>query len=142
MANSQSTKDYIAQWLQLGKQVIVGNAPVAQVPIRLADGYTPEFENLWRWLASAAIAPQAYLSGTDQTIAQLLSDRWEILPCARCHTLMPTPAFSVGSCPPCPCHDLPHLPNLDLVIPHPPVSSQAQLAQVAERLRSQSATEV
>jgi len=142
MANSQFVKDYIAQWLQLGKQVMVGSAAVAPVPVRLADGYTPEFEHLWRWLASAAIAPQAYLAGTDQTIAQLLSDRWEIVPCARCYTLIPTPLFAIGSCPPCPCHDLPHLPNLDLVIPHPPVSAQVQLAEVADRLRSQSATGV
>jgi hypothetical protein len=137
MAHAQSVRDYIAQWLQLGKKIIVGDTPVAKVPIRGVGGYTPEFENLWHWLTSEAIAPQAYLSATDQTIAQLLSDRWEIVPCARCDTLIPMPASPTGYCPPCPCTDLPNLPNLDLVLPHPPINSQVQLAQLAERLHSQ-----
>jgi len=142
MADVQSVKDYIAQWLQLGKQILVGNQPVTQLTIRQRDGYTPEFESFWHWLSSEAIAPQAYLSGTEQTIAQLLSERWEILPCPRCHTLTPAPSFNTGYCPPCPCVDLPHLPNLDLVMPHPPVNSQAQLTRLSDRLRSQSSAGV
>ncbi|MFN4816762.1 MAG: hypothetical protein ACK55Y_00095, partial [Pseudanabaena sp.] len=78
------------------------------------------------------------LSGTSQTISDLLSSQWEIIACARCNLLVPT--IGIGPRTPvcCPCDDLPNHPNLDLVSPHVPVKLATHLDALCDRLAQKS----
>ncbi|MFN9996157.1 MAG: hypothetical protein ACK54G_10255, partial [Pseudanabaena sp.] len=78
------------------------------------------------------------LSGTSQTISDLLSSQWEIIACARCNLLVPT--IGIGPRTPvcCPCDDLPNHPNLDLVSPHVPVKLATHLDALCDRLAQNS----
>ncbi len=106
MASQEQVKFYLAYWFQLGKRVVFYQEGVAITPepIFTINQYSATFENCWRQL----IAPenrQSYLEGTLQTIEELLSSQWDIVPCARCS--MPIPLMEIGtSFGNCPCNDL------------------------------------
>jgi hypothetical protein len=134
MASQQQVRQYLAYWFQLGKRLILnhGAATMLPQPVIRGDRYSAEFEECWQRV-TASDARDCYLEGTSQTIAELLSDTWEVSPCARCE--MPVPVPNLGLQPlSCPCSDLPLWPNSDVPQPRSPVSDQTQLTQIRDRL--------
>ncbi|ELS33100.1 MULTISPECIES: hypothetical protein [Pseudanabaena] len=135
MASRTLVKNYLAQWMQMGKTVILSsqNKEISIYKILQGENYSPEFNQLWDMISTVK-AQEAYLSGTNQTIHDLLDNQWEIVACARCSLLVPT--IDMGARVPvcCPCDDLPSHPNLDLVAPHAPVTLLSQLEKVCDRL--------
>ncbi len=134
MASEQQVKRYLAYWFQLGKQVVIHNGQTIIRPQRVIAGerYSEEFEQLWQYLLSPE-SGDSYLEATPQTIAELLTSKWDIEPCARCD--MPVPMFNVGIPPDCcTCNDLPTWPNLELPQPRDPVSTQEHLSLICDRL--------
>jgi hypothetical protein len=134
MANKQNVKKYLAHWFQLGKKVIVGhsNRSFLPNPVLQGDRYSLEFEECWQEILALKTS-DCYLEGTKETIAQLLTPAWELLPCGRCS--MPVPVKSMGL-PSifCPCYYLSNWPNNELPPPRPPVNTQEQLTVIRDRL--------
>ncbi|WP_346290840.1 hypothetical protein [Sphaerothrix gracilis] len=134
MASQQEVREYLAYWFQLGKPVIVGpsaNACLPQ-PIYNGDRYSEAFESCWQQIL-AGDGKDAYIQGTDQSIAELLSDAWELSSCARCS--MPIPMRAVGiSDHPCPCNDLSTWPNSDIPAPRSAVDTPSHLKNIRHRL--------
>ncbi len=135
MASRTLVKNYLAQWMQMGKSISL-STEYKQVSIHNilhGEKYSPLFNQLWDEISTTK-ANEAYLSGTDQTISDLLSNQWEIIACARCNLL--TPTIDMGPRTPvcCPCDDLPNHPNLDLVSPHIPVKLVTHLDALCDRL--------
>lgn len=134
MASPQQVKDYLASWLQLGKQVRVG---IQQNPLQVdhvvqGDRYSPEFEAFWQYIQGPK-SGDCHLEGTDFTVAELLTDHWEITDCARCQMPISLPSTGIAS-PMCPCHDLPSWPNDELPRPRTPVDSTGHLRSIHQRL--------
>jgi hypothetical protein len=135
MASPNQVKQYLAYWFQLGKPLIVKNGEkrILPQPVIQGDRYSTEFEACWQYITEPG-CKDSYLENTVPTIGELLSDRWEIAPCARCE--MPVPMMRIGVQPPeCPCADLPLWPNTELPKPRSPVSNQTQLSSIRDRLR-------
>ncbi|MFN6560790.1 MAG: hypothetical protein RMY28_013540 [Nostoc sp. ChiSLP01] len=134
MATKQEVKAYLAYWFQLGKKVIVGNGKASILPKSVLDGdrYSKEFEECWEQILSKESA-ECHLEGTQETIAELLTSVWEMLPCCRC--TMPVAARNLGM-PPllCPCNDLLSWPNTELPTPRAPIKTQEQLKIIQARL--------
>lgn len=133
MANEQDVKRYLAYWFQLGRRVIVGNGKTELLPQQVLQGdrYSDEFENIWQQIHYQA--GECHLEGTDETIAELLTPAWEMLPCSRCE--MPVPMRNVGMpALSCPCNTLPNWPNSELPQPRNPISTQEQLQIIRDRL--------
>lgn len=139
MASRTLVKNYLAQWMQMGKTLSLStqNKPVQIHKILQGERYSTPFNNLWAEISTKK-SQEAYLSGTSQTISDLLSNQWEIIACARCNLLVPT--LGVGPRTPvcCPCDDLPNHPNLDLVSPHIPVKLATHLDALCDRLAQNS----
>lgn len=142
MASRTLVKNYLAQWMQMGKTIslINPNQQVSQVSIYKilqGDRYSSLFNNLWVEISTTK-SEKAYLTGTDQTISDLLSNQWEIIACARCNLMMPT--LDMGPRLPicCPCDDLPHHPNLDSISPHIPINLETHLSSLCDRLTQKS----
>lgn len=134
MASEQQVKKYLAYWFQLGKQVKIcgGHEALLPQPVFTGDRYSDAFENCWQQI-KAKESGDCYLENTQQTIADLLSDQWEISDCSRCS--MPVPMRSIGlPALECPCSDLPNWPNTDLPQPRSPVSNADQLDNIRQRL--------
>ncbi|BAY30171.1 hypothetical protein NIES2107_20150 [Nostoc carneum NIES-2107] len=133
MANEQDVKRYLAYWFQLGRKVMVGNGKAELLPQQVLQGdrYSDEFENIWQQICHQAT--ESYLEGTEETIAELLTPAWEMLPCSRCE--MPVPMRNLGM-PAlyCPCSTLPNWPNSELPPPRHPISNQEQLKIIRDRL--------
>lgn len=69
------------------------------------DRYSNQFEQTQQQLLSPD-SGDCYLEGTQETIRDLLTPKWDIDPCARCE--MPVPMINMGMPPElCPCNDLP-----------------------------------
>jgi hypothetical protein len=135
MASRTLVKNYVAQWMQMGKTISL-SAQGEQVQIyKILQGekYSSSFNKLWDEISTSK-AQEAYLSGTDQTISDLLDNKWEIIACARCNLLVPS--VDIGPRKPvcCPCDDIPNHPNLDLVAPHVPVTLASHLDDLCDRL--------
>ena len=135
MASEQAVKQYLAYWFQLGKKVVIGGGKaLLPQPIVQGDAYSQEFENCWQQITSPD-AGESYLEGTPETIRELLTDTWQMMPCARC--TMPVPLLDVGIASlVCPCNDLSNWPNPALPSPRSPVSSQAKLTDIRDRLQN------
>ncbi|MDW8202965.1 MAG: hypothetical protein RML75_17355 [Cyanobacteriota bacterium SKYGB_h_bin112] len=134
MASSQDVRQYLAYWFQLGKRVLSSGGSQALLPrvVIAGDRYSDVFETCWREIL---VNPSAYyLEGTTQTIADLLSPKWELLPCARCSMPVPMPSIGLADSSSCPCSDLPMWPNLELPSPRSPVNSQKTLENIHDRL--------
>ncbi len=140
MASRTLVKNYVAQWMQMGKTVSLSaqGDPVHIYKILQGEKYSPLFNKLWDEISLSTKAQEAYLSGTDQTISDLLDNKWEIIACARCNLLVPSVDMGprVPVC--CPCDDLPSHPNLDLVAPHVPVTLASHLDDLCDRLAQKS----
>ncbi|MEH1820423.1 MAG: hypothetical protein V7L31_15330 [Nostoc sp.] len=134
MATKQEVREYLAYWFQLGKKVITGNGEASILPLSVLNGdrYSEEFEECWQKIISPD-SGDCYLEGTHETIAELLTPAWDMLPCGRCN--MPVAARSVGMPPlSCPCNDLPNWPNTELPAPREPIKTQDQLKKIRDRL--------
>ena len=139
MASSEQIKKYLAYWFQVGKPMILprSNREILPDPVVLGDRYSPEFRACYAEL----LKPEnrdAYLQGTDQTIGNLLSSRWEIVSCARC--AMPIALDEIGLITGCPCSDLDAWPNTTLPTPRCPKNVRAHLTLIHERLQSRLAS--
>ncbi|GAB4210963.1 MAG: hypothetical protein OHK0012_02530 [Synechococcales cyanobacterium] len=112
MASPAAVRQYLSCWWQLGKSVIdhspQGTFPLVPALLLTPEGMSVHFESLCDQILEE---PERYhLSGTDETIADLLSERWELLPCARCQ--LPIPIKCIGpQQSPCPCSDSAIWPN-------------------------------
>jgi hypothetical protein len=136
MASTQKVKKYLAYWFQLGKKVILNKNNQTLLPSKIFQGsdYSPEFEDCWREIITNNKG-DAYLEGTPQTIQDLLSSKWDIIPCARCE--MPVPMIDLGFVSPnCPCADLENWPNQELPQPRAPVKNDNYLRKLSERLEN------
>ena len=134
MASEQQVRQYLAYWFQLGTKILIRNGQVALLPqpVIQGDRYSDEFERCWQQVLSLE-SGDCYLEGTSQTIAELLTPAWEMLPCSRCS--MPVPLRSSGLPPDnCPCHELPTWPNTEVPLPRSPINSQTHLADIRNRL--------
>jgi len=135
MASEQQVKRYLACWFQLGKKLVTRNGRSTRLPksIIAGDRYSQEFESIWQ----EALSPESgdcYLEGTSETIAELLTPRWDIESCVRCD--MPVALINLGSSTgDCACSDLSNWPNKDLPAPREPVSSQQHLGGLRDRLQ-------
>ena len=138
MASEQQVRQYLAYWFQLGKRVLINGGEVALLPNPVIQGnrYSPQFEDCWDKIRSPE-SGDCYIEGTTQTIAELLTNAWEVNPCSRCS--MPVPVKSLGMpAEECPCVDLPDWPNTEMPQPRSPVNSQALLGQIRDRLSQSS----
>ncbi|MBW4663943.1 MAG: hypothetical protein KME01_07045 [Chroococcus sp. CMT-3BRIN-NPC107] len=136
MASEQVVKQYLAYWFQLGKKVIIGGSGKALIPQSIMQGgvYSQEFEKCWQLITSPE-ARDSHLEGTPETISELLTDPWQVMPCARC--TMPVPMLNVGiPSLTCPCNDLSNWPNSELPAPRSPVNSQAGLIGICDRVEN------
>lgn len=134
MATQTQVKNYLAYWFQLGKQVIADNGQKTYQPQTVIQGdrFSPEFEQCWNDILQGT-TDAFHLQGTDQTIADLLSSRWEISNCSRCDMLIPTPEIVTAQVL-CPCNDVPDWPNEELPKPRLPINSNQHLSRVKDRL--------
>ncbi|CBN57131.1 MULTISPECIES: hypothetical protein [Kamptonema] len=140
MASQNQVRKYLAYWFQLGKKVLIHNGSETLLPksVIAGDRYSKEFEDCWQKIISSE-AGDCYLEGTRETIAELLTPAWEIDPCARC--AMPIPLRHQGMPPDCcPCFDLPSWPDNEIPKPRSPVSNQAQLSDIRNRLFNKAAS--
>lgn len=136
MATEEQVKKYLAYWFQLGKKVVVNNGTdkLLPDPIYQDNFYSSEFERCWQILTDPK-SGSCYMEGTDETIAELLTSKWDVMLCARC--TMPVPAKIRGTPPEnCPCADLPTWPNLEVPQPRSPVDSTHRLGGIRDRLRN------
>ena len=134
MASEQQVKRYLAYWFQLGKKVVIHNGDSVVLPqsVIAGDRYSDEFEKIWQLILSPE-SGDCYLEATHQSIAELLTPKWEIEPCVRCE--MPVPLINIGLPPEvCPCNDLPTWPNTEIPAPREPISNQTQLREIRARL--------
>lgn len=135
MASRTLVKNYLAQWMQMGKGVSLSahGKEIHIGKILQGERYSPQFNQLWEDISTTK-AQEAYLSGTNQTISELLDNHWEIIACARCNLLVPS--LDLGARVPvcCPCDDLPNHPNLDSVTPHVPVALADRLDEICDRI--------
>lgn len=135
MASEQHVKQYLAYWLQLGKKVVVrsGQETIQPKSIIAGDRYSQELEDIWNFVRSPE-SGDCYIEGTEQTFSELLSSSWDINPCSRC--AMPVPIRTIGMPPEsCPCFDLPNWPDTETPQPRDPVSTQASLLKIRDRLK-------
>jgi hypothetical protein len=139
MASRTLVKNYVAQWMQMGKGVSLSNyeEEIHIYKILQGEKYSPLFNELWEQISTTK-AEEAHLSGTDQSIGDLLSNHWEIIACARCDLLVPS--LDLGARVPvsCPCDGIPNHPNLDSVAPHNPVTLIDQISNLKDRLAQKS----
>lgn len=138
MASEQQVRQYLAYWFQLGKPVLLNGGKESILPRSVIQGdrYSDEFEACWQRLRSPE-SGDSYLEATSYTINDLLSAGWEISPCSRCAMPVPVKAIGVSSLE-CPCIDLPGWPNTEMPQPRAPISTQAQLQNIRDRLRQAS----
>jgi hypothetical protein len=137
MAARTLVKNYLAQWMQMGKSVSLSNhgEDIRIYKILQGEKYSPLFNKLWDEII-AHKTEEAHLSGTGQTISDLLSNKWDIIACARCNLLVP--CIEMGPRVPvcCPCDDLPNHPNLDSISPHVSVTLAEHVDELCDRLET------
>lgn len=134
MASEEQVRKYLAYWFQLGKQVVIknGDEKLLPQPIYKGDRYSLEFEACWQRITDPK-SGVCYLEGTNESIEELLTSKWEILLCCRC--TMPIPTATLGMPPDnCPCIDLPSWPNTAVPQPRSSVESQNHLRTISNRL--------
>jgi hypothetical protein len=135
MATESQVKDYVAYWLQLGKRVALRNGQKWLRPTQILaeNRYSPEFEACWDQVRTTS---DCYIEGTGQAVAQLLTDEWDITDCARCGMLVPMPAAGMPIFQTeCPCADMPDRPNNESIPARAPISTDAILGRIRERLQ-------
>jgi hypothetical protein len=137
MTSPEKVQAYLAYWFQLGKPVIAQSSHRYCLPTPIFQGghYSFAFQQCWqRILQNPA---EYYLSGTDETIAALLSDEWDIVSCARCPMPVPVPVRGIKQSP-CPCADLSSWPNDQVPMPRSGIDTSEQLNTIRQRLTTPS----
>ncbi|MDB9527292.1 hypothetical protein PN498_14930 [Oscillatoria sp. CS-180] len=137
MASVQKVQSYLAYWFQLGKPVVFEKTQATRLPSPVFRGadFSNSFEQCWQ--AIMQTPDTCYLKGTDESIADLLSDEWDVNSCARCS--MPLPEIVRGiKHSPCPCADLPSWPNTDIPEPRAGVDTTQHLDEIRQRLSGRS----
>lgn len=135
MAEAEKVRQYLACWFQLGKKVIVPRLNLEILPKRIFQGkdYSPEFEAVWQLITDEKNG-DCYLEGTNHTIRDLLSPRWEVIDCARCD--MPVPVVETGvQESSCVCGDMENWPNNELPPPRMPVDDKEILRRISQSLQ-------
>ncbi len=133
MASSQQIKQYLAYWVQLGKGIVIGDRPPVYCKTVLAqETYCNEFESIWQQI-EACHGERCHITGTDQELAELFSEQWEITACYRCELFVPQKTRGMPATA-CPCADLDNWPNLEIPKPRLPLSSHGHLAKIRQRL--------
>jgi hypothetical protein len=138
MASTSEVRDYFTYWLQLDKGLILDGIRVKPMAVVAMDGVngnrlSGDFEAMWeRALRSPR---EAYLEGTEISLAELLTGQWEMVLCPRCPMPMPmrVGAFTDTACP---CHEMPMYPNTETIMPHLPVSTPDRLGMLRDRLKN------
>ncbi|MEM9246280.1 MAG: hypothetical protein AAGA67_11155 [Cyanobacteria bacterium P01_F01_bin.153] len=141
MAPRTQVKEYLALWFQLGHAAVTNGhrrrelcpQPVFQRDNSQHSDYTAEFEQAWSEILNGA--SEFYLEGAPIAIADLLSNAWDIIPCANCMMPIPTSLVAQGA-KPCICEHLTVWPNPDLPKPRLPINDKAFLCNLCERLRT------
>jgi len=134
MASPYAVKKYLAYWFQVGKKLIISDQNRAIIPLKVIEGdrFSGEFEEYWQ-LVTNSNTGDCYLEGTNYTIMELLSPKWEITDCPRCE--MPIPMVEVGiQNTSCVCNDLDNWPNNELPSPREPINNQQRLNKIRESL--------
>lgn len=136
MASVQKVQSFLAYWFQLGKPVVLQHRNTACLPTPVFQGaqFSPAFQACWRQIMEHP--EQSFLKGTDENIAELLSDEWDIEGCARCTMPLPMPVRGIKLSP-CPCADLPSWPNDDMPPPRQAICSHTRLNDIRQRLNDQ-----
>jgi hypothetical protein len=135
MASESQVRTYLAAWFQLGKKLCLQNGREILLPEPVISGehYSAQFENCWQKII-ATQGKDSYLEGTDVTIEELLTSKWDILDCARC--TMPIALASLGvHNSQCPCFDLLSWPNSQLPAPRSPVNNSVHLNRIRSSLQ-------
>lgn len=133
MAAASEVKQYLALWFQLGKGAVDNRSgEVFRVrQILKGDRYSSDFERCWERIV--AEPAEFSLEGTTRSIAELLSNVWELTTCPRC--VLPIPINLHGSeAGPCECVSLSWWPDNESPPPHLPVSDRTQLGFLCSRL--------
>ena len=133
MASVQKVQSYLAYWFQLGKPVVFPHSQTQCLPSPIFQGsqLSGAFQHCWQTILQNSA--DSFLRGTDESIADLLSDEWDIVDCARC--VMPLPMLVHGiKSSPCPCGDLDSWPNSEVPQPRAGVCSSQQLDDIRQRL--------
>lgn len=140
MASVQKVQSYLAYWFQLGKPVLLQhrNAQCLPAPVFQGAELSPDFQACWQQITEHP--EQSFLKGTDESIAELLSDEWDVEGCARCTMPIPMPVRGIKLSP-CPCADLPSWPNEAVPSPRAAVSTSTHLDSLRKRLDEPSSGE-
>ncbi|MEN9205890.1 MAG: hypothetical protein Q6J68_00785 [Thermostichales cyanobacterium SZTDM-1c_bins_54] len=137
MAREKAVRDYLICWWQLGKALVhhtpAGDVLIRPQPLFQGEDPSPVVEAVWQRIRQAP--QQFYLSGTNESLAELLSDRWEATACARCQLPVLIRRFGIPEGP-CPCSDLDIWPSRDTLPPrtHFREELQAKLVEVKDQL--------
>ncbi|WP_204137106.1 hypothetical protein [Halomicronema sp. CCY15110] len=133
MASVQKVQAYLAYWFQLGKPVVLQHSNTQCLPAPVFQGakFSQAFLDCWQQIMKAP--KQCFLTGTDESIAVLLTDEWDIEGCARCTMPLPMPVRGIKVSP-CPCADLPSWPDQTMPEPRTAVCSQTHLGNLRHRL--------
>jgi len=136
MASVQKVQSFLAYWFQLGKPVVLQHRNTTCLPTPVFQGaqLSPAFQACWQQIMEHP--EHSFLAGTDENLAELLSDEWDIEGCARCTMPLPMPVRGVKLSP-CPCADLPTWPNDDVPPPRAAVCNHTQLDDIRQRLHGQ-----
>lgn len=137
MASIIEVQQYLAYWFQLGKKMILSKSDRTLLPHKVYEGdrLSAEFLSCWEEIISNP-EENPHLEGTYQTISELLSPKWDIIPCARCN--MPVPMINLGFISPsCPCADMDSWPNQELPPPRAPINTHQHLDKLTQRLQEQ-----
>lgn len=134
MASQQDVQHYLAYWFQLGKPIHISNGRLTQRPVPVLEGnqFSRAFRDCWK-LIMAVGGRDCYLDGTQETVEQLLSPKWEIADCARCS--IPTAMSAVMPVAQlCACGDIDNWPNDELPAPHMPINNKNHFNRLTTRL--------
>lgn len=133
MASVSQVRSYLAHWFQLGKPVVFqkGQTQCLPSPIFQGKDFSTAFEACWQKIVQNPA--DCYLQGTEQTLADLLAENWEITECARCTMPIPMPVDAVAASA-CPCNDLPLWPNNEIPQPRLGVCATSYLEAIRDRL--------
>jgi hypothetical protein len=135
MASLPEVKQYLAHWFQLGRKVYIRNGDLAILPSRIFQemDYSAEFDRCWE-LVTSAQSGDCYLEDTTQTIAELLTSKWDVVDCARCNMPVPLPVIGAVPSDGCPCINISHWPNDEIPAPVARTVVGSMLQRLEQRL--------
>ena len=137
MALTNQIRTYLACWFQLNQGVILSNGDrLCPGSVLSHAGYSPEFEACWK-IVMQNEGRDCYLEGTLQSIAELMTEEWDVLPCPRCTMPVPMPNRPVQQFE-CPCIDLRSWPNTTLPLPRKAIDSGRFLGHICDRVHQSS----